>query len=194
MRAAAFLSCVLCLSLAAREGVAADDAQAGKDKAQACFACHGPNGNSSNPAFPILAGQTARYLYLQLRDFKEGRRKDPTMSPMAANLSREDMMALAEYFSAQTPANNNYKLDRQRVSLGAKKADEVLCSMCHLGQMKGQNEIPRLAGQQPEYILKQLRDFKNRNRTNDAGNMTSITKTLTEEDMINLSQYVASLF
>ncbi|MCQ8780523.1 cytochrome c, partial [Escherichia coli] len=66
-----------------------------------CAACHGADGNSPAPTFPILAGQTQRYLYLQLKDYKEGRRKNPLMSPMAANLSKQDMQDLAAWFASQ---------------------------------------------------------------------------------------------
>jgi cytochrome c553 len=65
----------------------AADIEAVKNKAQACVACHGADGNSVTAVIPSLAGQTSRYMVLQLRDFKEGRRKDPTMSPVAATLS-----------------------------------------------------------------------------------------------------------
>src|SRR6266699_2963013 len=71
------------------------------EKAQPCFACHGPEGNSQNPDYPVLAGQTWRYIYIELKDFKEGRRNDPQMSPMAANLSRDDMIQLGQFFAAQ---------------------------------------------------------------------------------------------
>ena len=67
---------------------------AARAKAQPCAACHGPDGNSQNPDYPILAGQTWRYIYIELKDFQEGRRSDPQMSPMAAGLSRDDMVAL----------------------------------------------------------------------------------------------------
>src|SRR3954467_969047 len=87
----------------------AQDAKAGREKAAVCATCHGADGNSTIPQNPILAGQTARYIYLQLRDFKEGRRKDPIMSPMAANLSRADMLDLAAYFSTQKQAGTNQK-------------------------------------------------------------------------------------
>ena len=66
--------------------------------------------------------------------------------------------------------------------------------MCHLGNFAGQNEIPRVAGQQYDYVVKQLRDFKSRARTNDAGNMTSVARTLSDEDIVNLAHYTASLF
>jgi cytochrome c553 len=169
------------------------DATAGKQKAAVCAACHGADGNSSNPLWPKLAGQTARYLYLQLRDFKEGRRKDPLMSPMAANLSREDMLDLADYFSSQTEAPSAYNVNGAKVAEGKKIADNALCPMCHLGGFSGQNEIPVVAGQHYEYIVKQLKDFRARSRTNDAGSMTAYTQGLSDEQIYALAQYITNL-
>jgi cytochrome c553 len=177
------------LSMAAQE----QDAAAGKAKAERCAACHGPDGNSVAGTFPILAGQTARYLYLQLRDFRDGARKDPVMSAQLEGLTRQDFFDLAAYFAAQTPKAVDFKVDSARVERGRKKAEEVLCTMCHLGGFKGQNEIPRVAGQQPEYVIKQLRAFKARTRTNDAGNMTAVAQTISDEDIVDLAHYLVSL-
>ena len=183
------ISCLLlCLPLAAYA-----DVEAGKRKAEACAACHGADGNSSNPIYPVLAGQTARYIYLELKDYKEGRRKDPVMSAMAAPLAKEDMLDLSEYFAAQKAKPIPFKADGDKVAAGSKKADEVLCAMCHLGGFSGQNEIPRVAGQHYQYIVKQMQDFRARNRTNDAGNMTSVAKTLSDADIENLANYIAYL-
>ena len=162
-------------------------------QADTCAACHGPNGNSVIPQNPNLAGQTWRYIYLQLRDFKEGRRSDPQMTPMAKDLSRDDMIALGNWFAAQKPAINQFKADSAKVAAGIKVADAVLCAMCHLGGFSGQNEIPRVAGQNYEYVVKQLQDFKNRRRTNDAGNMTSVAGTLSDQDIVNLAHYITTL-
>ena len=162
-------------------------------KAQVCAACHGSNGNSTDPQYPILAGQTWRYIYVQLRDFKEGRRKDTQMSPMAADLTRDEMIDLGNWYAAQKPAPNGFKADGAKVAAGQKKSDEVLCPMCHLGGFSGQNEIPRVAGQHYPYVVKQLKDFKAKTRTNDAGNMTSIAATLSDQDIDNLASYVANL-
>jgi len=185
---------VVIAALAAAVIVVPAQAQgAAPPKSETCAACHGPNGNSTQPQYPILAGQTSRYLYLQLRDFQEGRRTDPQMSPMAAGLSRDEMRALADWFAAQKPAPLDFKVDPEKAKLGKAKADETLCTMCHLGGFAGQNEIPRVAGQHYEYVVKQLSDFKARRRTNDAGNMTSVANTLSDEDIRNLAQYVAGL-
>ena len=172
----------------------AQDDAAIRKTAETCFACHGPNGNSTDPAYPILAGQSWRYIYIQLKDFKEGRRTDPVMSPMAAPLSRDEMIALGNFFAAQKPLPIAFKADGAKVEAGRKVSDAVLCPMCHLGGFVGQNEIPRVAGQYPQYVKKQLQDFKAKRRTNDAGNMTSVAGTLSDEDIENLSQYIANLY
>src|SRR5258706_10995079 len=138
----------------------AQDIDAGRKKAEVCFACHGVNGNSQIPQFPILAGQTARYIFLQLRDFQEGRRTEPAMEPFYKDLTREDIFDLAAFFSAQKPVSNVFVADPARIARGRAKAEETLCTMCHLGGFKGQNEIPRVAGQHPAYVIKQLQDFK----------------------------------
>ncbi len=171
----------------------AQDAAAGKEKAAVCGACHGVDGNSTIPQYPMLAGQTSRYIYLQLKDFKEGRRKDPLMSPMAANVTRKDMFDIAAYYAAQKPVNQNSEGDASKAARGKQVADAALCTMCHLGGFSGQNEVPRVAGQHYEYVLKQLKDFKTKTRSNDAGNMTAVLRTIPDEDLEALAAYTASL-
>lgn len=185
---------LLLVPMLAAAPAGAQDVDAGRKKAEVCVACHGVNGNSTVPQFPILAGQTARYVYLQLKDFKEGRRSEPQMEPLVKDLSRQDMLDLAAFFAAQKPRPNSFKADPERVARGKRKADETLCTMCHLGGFLGQNEIPRAAGQHYEYTVKQLRDFKTARRTNDAGNMASVSKTLSDQDIEDLGHYLASLF
>jgi len=167
---------------------------AAREKAQVCFTCHGPNGNSTVAEYPILAQQSWRYIFIELQDFKAGRRADPQMSPMAAQLSTDDMMALGFFFAAQKQLPIQFKVDPTMVEAGRKTSDTVLCPMCHLGGFVGQNEIPRVAGQWPQYIKKQLEDFKAKRRTNDGGNMTSVAATLSDQDIENLAQYIGNLF
>jgi cytochrome c553 len=184
------LAALLAISLPA----AAQNAEAGKQKAEACAACHGADGNSPAATFPILAGQAQRYLYLQLRDFKEGRRKNALMSPMAANLSKQDMNDLAAWFASQKLKPTGFVPDPERKAKGKAASDAALCPMCHLGGFSGQNEVPRVAGQYQEYILAQLKAFKTKERTNDAGNMTAVVRGLSDDDLLNISHYVASIY
>ena len=79
---------------------AAGDAAAGKTKAALCAACHGAEGISANDLWPNLAGQKPGYLTKQMKAFRDGDRKDPMMSPMAATLTDEDIANLTAYFSS----------------------------------------------------------------------------------------------
>jgi cytochrome c553 len=179
--------------LLAAAGASAQDMAAGRAKAQVCAACHGADGNSVSPEIPALAGQTWRYLYIQLRDFKEKRRSNPVMSPFAEPLSREDMIDIANYFAGQKLKPSTFKVDEAKALRGKAKAEETLCTMCHLGGFLGQNEIPRVAGQNYEYIVLQLKAFKARTRTNDAGTMTSVAQTLSDADIENLGHFLTGL-
>jgi cytochrome c553 len=166
---------------------------AAPERASVCTACHGPAAQATQPIYPILAGQTARYMYLQLRDFQEGRRVHELMTPMVAGMTRDEMRELSDYFAKQKPPRQSFAADAEKARLGKLKADETLCTMCHLGGFAGQNEIPRVAGQNYDYIVKQLADFKARRRTNDAGSMTSVAGTLNAEDIDNLAHYLVGL-
>ena len=189
-RAFTFISVLVPLLVHAQ---AAPSPVAKPPQAEICDACHGPNGNAVIPGNPNLAGQTWRYIYIELKDFNEGRRTDPIMTPISKVLPRDEMIALGNWYAAQKPATNQFKADSAKVDAGRKVADAVLCPMCHGGGFGGQNEVPRVAGQNPEYISKQLHDFKAKRRTNDAGNMTSVAHTLSDSDIENLSHYIANL-
>jgi cytochrome c553 len=162
-------------------------------KAASCEACHGPGGNSASGAFPVIAGLNQRYIYNELRDYQEKRREDPIMAPMAMTLTRDETQALAAYFSQQKVTPTGFKPDAARAARGEKVAATNLCTMCHLGGFIGQNEIPRVAGQQYDYIVKELKSFKAHTRTNDGGSMTSVASTLSDDDILDLANYVAGL-
>jgi len=105
------------------------------------------------------------------------------------------MFDLAAYFFGISfcPTSQNSKGDTSLVDKGKAVADAAICTMCHLGGFSGQNEIPKTGGQHYEYVLKQLQDFKAKRRTNDAGNMTAVLRTISDEDLKALAAYVASL-
>ena len=86
------------------DGLVDGSAEAGKDKAVSCGACHGADGNSANPAWPSLAGQHAPYIVAQLKAFKNSRRSNPLMMGQVASLSEQDMADLAVFYSEQTAA------------------------------------------------------------------------------------------
>lgn len=171
----------------------AADVAAGQQKAQNCVACHGPEGNSVNPTVPSLAGQPAQFIATQLLMFREGRRKDAQMSPFAAGLSNADLNNLAAYFAAQTVAPPAHQADAASAQAGPRLAQQFNCTQCHGPALMGQQHIPRLAGQQFDYLKAQLRGFKASTRFDMDGQMTSAAQALSEADITMLADYLAGL-
>jgi cytochrome c553 len=169
------------------------DIDAGRQKAQVCVACHGPAGNSTNPVLPSLAGQPAQFIATELFQFREGNRKDPQMTPLAANLSNPDMNDLAAYFAAQKAAPPAHHTDPANAAAAPALAQQFNCVQCHGPALLGQQHIPRLAGQQFDYLRTQLRGFKAQTRADIDGNMTMAAQALTDKDIDVLVDYLAGL-
>ena len=186
------MSAAAALFIFALPAVAAD-AEAGRAKAQVCVACHGADGNSDNPQWPSLAAQPAQFIATALFMFREGNRTDALMSPMAKGLSNAEMQDLAAYFAAQKAAPPRHKSRPENAAAGPELAKKFNCSQCHGAAMRGQQHIPRIAGQQYEYLRTQLRGFKAGTRADIDGNMTSAAQALSEKDIEVLVDYLAGL-
>jgi cytochrome c553 len=169
------------------------DIEAGRQKAQVCEACHGPAGNSANPVVPSLASQPAQFIATELFQFREANRKDPQMTPLAANLSNADMNDLAAYLSVQKAAPPAHKTDPANAAAAPALARQFNCVQCHGPALLGQQHIPRLAGQQLEYLRAQLHAFKAQTRSDIDGTMTSAVQGLTDKDIDVLVDYLAGL-
>jgi cytochrome c553 len=163
-----------------------------EQKAQVCFACHGPKGASTSEKYPVIAGQQQYYLYLQLKDFKAGRRENAEMQPIVAALATEDLMPLAEYFSQQRWPSLTFHVDAAKVQAGEASANAGECPQCHLGGYNGASSVPRLAGQQLAYLQKTMLDFRSKARNNQPA-MSALMAVFSEEDIAGLAQYLASL-
>jgi cytochrome c553 len=163
------------------------------DKAELCGACHGEKGLPAEPAIPIIWGQQDGYLYLQLRDFQKGHRKDDRMTPIAQTLSKEDALALAEYFSAKSwPKTGAPDASKADTATAMTAINSVVCTSCHLEQFQGDSSIPRLAGQERDYLAKTMTDFRDRTRANNPG-MSDLMNTVTSEQVTAMSAYLAGL-
>jgi len=171
--------------------VYAADAEAGRQKAGVCAACHGEGGNSTNPQVPSIAQQPAQFVSTALFMFREGNRKDPQMTPMAANLSNTEMNDLAAFFAAQKAAPPSHKSNPENAKAGPALAQKFNCTQCHGPGLLGQQHIPRLAGQQFEYLRTQLRGFKATTRADIDGNMTSAAQALSDKDIEVLVDFIA---
>ena len=178
-------------------------ATTGKARALTCTACHGPEGNSSSPMWPNIAGQNAPYILAQLQAFKSGARKNPLMSSQAMLLSDEDMANLAVYFeslppAAQAVADVNLIARGEALYRGGNVKEKAsACLACHgpTGRGNPAAKYPALKGQHAAYTAKQLNDYANGTRTTDGKThiMRDITARLNRDDIAALSSYVQGL-
>jgi len=185
------------------------DAARGTAKATVGSACHGPNGNSTSPDWPRLAGQSAVYIVEQLRLFRSGVRDNPVMKPLASTLSDQDINDLAVYYEAQTPtgleADPSFWQAGEALYLRGDRAHDVpACVACHgpVGRGNLAAGYPALRAQQSVYVVKQLNDYKSGGRytaANAAGAsrngamMFTIAPRLTSEQMRDVASYVQGM-
>ena len=193
MRSLVGASIVLALVAMIGAPASAADLEAGRRKSEPCAACHGRDGNSTIPGTPSLAGQPVFFTHWQLIKFRDGRRKDPLMSPFAQSLSDTDMADLAAYYEAQRPRQRPAKIDSEKVAAGRELAALHHCTSCHKPGLVGQQQVPRLAGQDFDYLLKLLRGFKAKTASDLDGTMTMAAQPLQEQDVLNLVHFMASL-
>jgi cytochrome c553 len=180
------------LLLAAAVAPAADP-EAGRRKAQVCAACHGPDGNATIPGTPSLAGQPVFFTHWQLIKYRDGRRKDPQMSPLAEKLDDADMADLAAFYAAQPARARPATTDAARVAAGQRLAEQHHCTSCHRPGLTGQQQAARLAGQDFDYLLRLLRGFKARTASDLDGTMTVATQPLQDDEIVSLVHFLASL-
>lgn len=192
---------------------AAGDAEAGKVKAASCVACHGVDGNSltATPNFPNLAGQSASYIYKQLTEFKEGKRKDPTMTAMVMPLDDQAMHDVAAFFASQPLKPGVAATDAALVAQGQAiykggiaEIGAPACMACHGPAGNGNPGIgyPHLASQKNMYVEKQLKDFRTAaqssgsdlGRNNDASNvMRNAVKRMSDPEIKAVAAYIQGL-
>lgn len=205
------LYCLLFIPLIYMSSVyASGDVEAGKQKSAPCAACHGVDGNSVNPAWPNLAGQGEKYLANQLQLFKDRIRVNTLMNPQAQNLSEQDMLNLAAYYSSQTPkigvsdttkvfqGDEIYVIGERIYRGGNPESGVPACMSCHAPNGVGNTaaKFPRLAGQHSVYTAAQLRAYRSgaRYQPEDHLNMMKkITSYMTEQEIEAVAEYIAGL-
>ena len=176
----------------------------GKAQAMVCTACHGADGNSSNPIWPNLAAQNPIYIVAQLKAFKAGTRQNASMAPMASGLEEGDMLDIANFFAAQTLNVKPLGADvAAAATLGQKlyrggDAERGIpaCMACH-GPDGGGNPAsgyPALSGQHADYTVAQLQNYRDGKRQTDPQQMMRmIAKRLSDADIKNLTSYLSAL-
>ncbi|MDR9438439.1 MAG: c-type cytochrome [Halomonas sp.] len=179
------------------------DAAAGKEKAQACAACHGQQGISPSGAFPNQAGQQASYLAKQIMDIRDGRREVPQMAGQVDDFSDQDAWDVAVYFADMDPALGQADADEALIERGRElyRAGDMAkgipaCAACHTptGGGIGSAVYPALSGQKSDYVVSTLQAFASGERANDpAAIMRDIASKMSDGDMEAVANYVLGL-
>jgi cytochrome c553 len=211
---AAALAALACLAqpvLAADAALAKGSAEAGAAKGATCLACHGPNGNSINPDWPVIAGQNANYVAEQVTLIRDGKRPVPLMAPMVKDLSNQDILDLAAFFAAQTPAGleadpSFWKAGEKLYRTGDTARAIPACMACHgpVGRGNPAAGYPAVRAQHAVYAVKQLTDYASQARytKDDKGRvqsgpnsqmMLTIAARLNAEDRRNLASYIQGM-
>jgi cytochrome c553 len=188
MRLVLLLAAALALittSVGAAEGI--------EEKVKLCATCHGEKGVPINKHIPVIWGQNEGYLYLQLRDFKSGARKNPLMGPIAATLEKQDMKDLAAHFTKlKWPNLGQPEAAPDMTKKAESSASSIGCRGCHLDHFQGDGTTARLAGQWQEYLQQTMMAFRDGSRGNNPG-MSDLMKAAAPDDIEALSKYLAGL-
>lgn len=164
-----------------------------------CFICHGIEGESSSPVFPRLAGQHAAYVSRQLADYASGKRKSSAMQPMVEGLTKSDFDALGLWFEKREVHQHAIEdtdlalVGRFIYARGNPFTGVPACASCHGPVGQGTATLPRLAGQHAAYTERQLKQFNQRERTNDNQVMHQIASKLTELEAKAVASYISGL-
>jgi cytochrome c553 len=163
----------------------------GKNRTVLCNTCHGPEGLAIEPLTPNLAGQNPAYIVDQFQRFGDGRRNDYLMSNLAKTFSLEDKIKIALYYSSMTmmPSGGG---DPTLLEEG-ERIFKSTCVSCHGVDGRGQEGYARLAGQRYDYVIKMLKEFRNRTGRRTNVWMTSVAIRLNDQDMRAVATYLSNL-
>src|SRR5947209_4702262 len=164
------------------------------EKLAACLSCHGEKGVSENPEVPSLAGMPADFTLIQLFLFRQGTRKIEIMNDLAKDMSDDDLRKFSDYFAKLSPPKPSGDAPDPAIAARAQAAiTKNHCNSCHLPNFAGQNQMPRLAAQREDYLLKALRDYKAAQRPGYDATMDEVIRPVTDQNIVDLSHYLARL-
>ena len=172
----------------------AADLEAGRRKAEPCGACHGADGNATNPGTPSLAGQPVFFTHWQMIKFRDGRRKDPQMSPLAQNLSDTDMADLAAYYQAQQPRPRPTATATRPRSPPARRSRCFIIAPPVTGPgSPGRSRCRAWPARTTTTPSGCSAGSKAKTASNLDGTMTIAARPLGDEEIVSLAHYIASL-
>jgi cytochrome c553 len=167
-------------------------AQSVEERLPTCLACHGENGQSQNAGIPSLGAQQAYYVLIQLVMFRDRLRVVDPMNDMTKGLADADLQKLADIISrlpAPSPATG--PADDARLARGRDLVEQNRCNFCHTENLAGQQNVPRIASQREDYLVKALRGYKDNSRRGYDTSMADVVPSITDEQILDLAYYIA---
>ncbi len=167
-------------------------AQSVQERLPVCLSCHGEKGQSGNPEVPSLGAQQKDYVLVQLYMFREKMRKVEVMNEMAKGLSDDDLRTMSELVAKLPPPGPPSDApDEARVARAKVLVAKNRCNFCHAANFAGQDQVPRIADQREDYLLKTLREYKSGARPGYEPTMASVLEPLHDPDFVDLAYYLA---
>ena len=162
------------------------------ERLQLCVSCHGEDGNSRTPNLPSLAGQPEFFLLNQLFLMREGVRRIEVMAPSIQGLKDEDIDALAKHFAKLPAKPSEEQVDRELATRGAQVANARRCGSCHLPNLAGQVQMPRIAKQRIDYLIKSMKEYRDNPHPGADTAMSANVANASDADIIALAHYAAT--
>jgi cytochrome c553 len=167
-------------------------AQTVKERLPTCFACHGENGQSQTPDVPSLGAQQAYYVTVQLLMFRDKLRVAPPMNEMAKGLTDDDLRSFAAIISAlPAPQPAPGPVDEDRMARARALVEQNRCNFCHRPNFAGQDNVPHIADQREDYLVKALRGYKDNSRRGYDASMADVIAPITDAQILDLAYYMA---
>jgi cytochrome c553 len=168
-------------------------AQTVAERMPTCLACHGENGQSVTPEVPSLGAQPSAYVLIELYMFRQKLRVAAPMNDMMDGVSDTDLQTFADAIAKLPAPKPAEDADPTRMAQGQALVDRNRCNFCHGSHFEGNENVPRLAGQREDYLLKALRNYKGRKRAEYQPAMGEVVGPLKDEDFVNLAYYIARM-
>ncbi len=167
-------------------------AQSLQEHVSTCLACHGEKGQSQLPEVPSLGAQPAFYTLVELVMFRDKLRITEPMNEMTKGLSDDDLRAVSDIIAKLPPPEPvSDTPDPARMDRGRALAEQNRCNFCHQPNFQGVDNVPRLAGQREDYLLKALRAYKDNSRRGYDAQMSEVVYAMKDEDFVVLAYFLA---
>ena len=184
------MHCIAGAAMLLGAGVASH-AQSFADRAEVCWTCHGDKGQSQTPDIPSLGGQPAPYLLIQLYLFREKQRDVPMMIDLIKGFTDDDLRLFSDNLAKLPPPPNAEAGDPARIAAGRALITANRCNSCHNLDLSGKENVPRIAAQREDYLLKTLREYKSNIRHGYDAAMAEVLASVTDAQIVDLAYTIA---